>query len=112
MRAPLTQPRKSIISLNDDMISIVITARMAFEMSEDERVPELAKALAHPARTRIIRLLRSAPGCIGRDIVDVVGPAQSTASEHLRILKGAGIEAGEISGPQVCYALNPRALLS
>jgi ArsR family transcriptional regulator len=73
-------------------------------------VAELAKALAHPARLRILRLLLATPGCIGGDIVEAVGLAQSTVSEHLRILKGAGLITGEISGPRICYALNPEAL--
>jgi len=76
----------------------------------DVDIAELAKALAHPARLRIIRLLLVSPGCIGGDIVDAVGLAQSTVSEHLRILKAAGVITGEISGPRTCYALNPAAL--
>ena len=76
----------------------------------DVDIAELAKALAHPARLRILRLLLATPGCIGGDIVDAVGLAQSTVSEHLRILKAAGVITGEISGPRTCYALNPAAL--
>ena len=77
---------------------------------DDERVATLAKALGHPARIRILRLLQRTPGCIGGDIVDDVGLAQSTVSEHLRILQSADVIAGEIDGPRVCYALNPDAL--
>jgi ArsR family transcriptional regulator len=76
----------------------------------DDQVAALAKALAHPARVRILRLLQATPGCIGGDIVDAVGLAQSTVSEHLRILKAAGIITGDIAGPRVCYALDPAAL--
>ncbi|RGP38043.1 ArsR/SmtB family transcription factor [Pseudotabrizicola alkalilacus] len=79
-------------------------------MSADEALATLAKALAHPARIRILRLLLATPGCIGGDIVGAVGLAQSTVSEHLRILKTAGVITGEIDGPRVCYALNPEAL--
>jgi ArsR family transcriptional regulator len=79
-------------------------------MSEDENVAALAKALAHPARIRILRLLQATPGCIGGAIVEAVGLAQSTVSEHLRILKAAGVITGEIDGPRVCYALDPAAL--
>lgn len=75
----------------------------------DVDIAELAKALAHPARLRILRLLLATPGCIGGDIVDAVGLAQSTVSEHLRILKAAGVITGEITGPRICYALNPAA---
>jgi ArsR family transcriptional regulator len=76
----------------------------------DDTIPALAKALAHPARIRILRLLQATPGCIGGDIVGAVGLAQSTVSEHLRILKAAGVIIGEIDGPRICYALNPAAL--
>jgi ArsR family transcriptional regulator len=76
----------------------------------DDHLADLARALGHPARLRILRLLMASPGCIGGDIVDAVGLAQSTVSEHLRILKSAGLIRGEISGPRVCYALNPPAL--
>jgi len=48
--------------------------------------------------------------CIGCDIVDEIGLAQSTTSEHLRILKAAGIITGEVERPRVCYSLNPAAL--
>lgn len=80
-------------------------------MSDDETVAILAKALAHPARIRILRLLQATPGCIGGTIVDAMGLAQSTVSEHLRVLKAAGVIIGEIDGPRVCYALHPAALL-
>jgi ArsR family transcriptional regulator len=70
----------------------------------------LAKALAHPARLGIVEMLHERQGCIGCDIVGQIGLAQSTTSEHLRILKTAGIITGEVEGPRVCYALNPSAL--
>jgi ArsR family transcriptional regulator, arsenate/arsenite/antimonite-responsive transcriptional repressor len=72
----------------------------------DEDIALIAKALAHPARIQIIRLLLSKKTCIGGDIVDVIGLAQSTVSEHLRILKASGIITGEITRPRVCYSLN------
>jgi len=76
----------------------------------DEDLALIAKALSHPARIQIIRLLLSKTTCIGGDIVDVVGLAQSTVSEHLRILKASGIIIGEITRPRVCYSLSPRRL--
>ncbi len=57
-----------------------------------------------------MRLLHEKQACIGCDIVDEIGLAQSTTSEHLRILKAAGIITGEIERPRVCYSLNPAAL--
>lgn len=79
-------------------------------MSDEETLALLAKALAHPARIRILRLLLATPGCIGGTIVGAVGLAQSTVSEHLRVLKAAGVISGEIDGPRICYALEPKAL--
>ncbi len=78
--------------------------------ASDEQIAALAKALAHPARLKILALLARTPGCIGGDIVQAVGLAQSTVSEHLRILKAAGVIEGQIDPPRVCYALAPGAL--
>ncbi len=88
------------------MLSYPILAKAA----DDERLAALAKALAHPARLKILALLARTPGCIGGDIVQAVGLAQSTVSEHLRILKAAGVIEGQIDPPRVCYALAPGAL--
>lgn len=78
----------------------------------DTEMAAMAKALGHPARLRILRLLAKTPGCIGGDIVDAVGLAQSTVSEHLRILRDAGVIEGQIDPPRVCYSLAPGALTS
>lgn len=77
----------------------------------NEQLATIAKAIAHPARIQIIRLLLSKPSCIGGEITSEVGLAQSTVSEHLRILKAAEIVTGEIEHPRVCYSLNPEQLL-
>ena len=77
---------------------------------DNEDLALLAKALGHPARVGIVRLLHQKQACIGCDIVDEIGLAQSTISEHLRILKAAGVITGEIERPRVCYSLNPAAL--
>ena len=79
-------------------------------INDEETIAALAKALAHPARIRILHLLQATPGCIGGTIVDAVGLAQSTVSEHLRILKAAGVIHGEIDGPRICYALHSNAV--
>jgi len=86
--------------------------RPATGQAEDEtlRVAALAKALAHPARLAVVKMLSERRDCFGCDIVERIGLAQSTTSEHLRILKAAGIISGEIDGPRVCYALAPGAL--
>nr|WP_255575240.1 metalloregulator ArsR/SmtB family transcription factor [Caldovatus aquaticus] len=71
----------------------------------------MAKALAHPARVRVLRLLaRRGDGCIGCDIVADLELAQSTVSEHLRVLKAAGLIEGAVDGPRVCYRLRRAGL--
>ena len=67
----------------------------------------LAKALAHPARLRIVRLLQSMNSCIAGDLVEEVGLAASTVSQHLKQLKEAGWVKGEVDGPRRCYCINP-----
>jgi ArsR family transcriptional regulator, arsenate/arsenite/antimonite-responsive transcriptional repressor len=69
-----------------------------------------AKALGHPARIQIIETLMARKTCIGCDIVEEIGLAASTISEHLRILKDAGLIMGEIVRPRVCYSLSPAAM--
>jgi ArsR family transcriptional regulator, arsenate/arsenite/antimonite-responsive transcriptional repressor len=70
----------------------------------------LSKALAHPARVRILRLLARKSACICGDIVGELDLAQSTVSQHLKVMKAAGLIQGEVDGPRVCYCLCPRAL--
>jgi DNA-binding transcriptional ArsR family regulator len=76
----------------------------------DEELAALAKALGHPARVLIVRLLARRPTCVCGEIVDEIGLAQSTVSQHLKVLKDAGLIQGETDGPRVCYGLDPRAL--
>jgi DNA-binding transcriptional ArsR family regulator len=80
------------------------------EQDSTRELARLGRALGHPARIRIVRTLIAKQACIGCDLVDEVGLAQSTVSEHLRILKAAGIITGEVERPRICYSLNPTAL--
>src|SRR5512137_816431 len=76
----------------------------------DAELAGLARALGHPARVQIMRLLVRREACICGDIVDELPLAQSTVSQHLKVLKEAGLVKGEIDGPRVCYCVAPRAL--
>ena len=76
----------------------------------DLELASLAKALGHPARVAIMRLLSRKLSCICGEIVSELPLAQSTVSQHLKVLKDAGLVAGEISGPATCYFTDPRAL--
>jgi ArsR family transcriptional regulator len=75
-----------------------------------EDLAKLTWALAHPARVRIVRLLLSRVSCICGEIVEEMPLAQSTVSQHLKILKETGLVQGEIDGPRVCYCINKDAL--
>lgn len=76
----------------------------------DQELAALAKALGHPARVQIMRLLVRREACICGDIVDEIPLAQSTVSQHLKVLKGVGLIRGDIDGPRVCYCVEPRVL--
>jgi ArsR family transcriptional regulator len=76
----------------------------------DEELANLAKALGHPARVQIMRLLVRREACVCGDIVDELPLAQSTVSQHLKVLKETGLVKGEIDGPRVCYCVEPRTL--
>ncbi|MBI5515591.1 MAG: winged helix-turn-helix transcriptional regulator [Deltaproteobacteria bacterium] len=76
----------------------------------DEELAQLAKALGHPARVRILRILVRREACICGDIVEELPLAQSTVSQHLKVLKDAGLIRGEVDGPRVCYCIEPRGL--
>ncbi len=73
---------------------------------EETRLAELAKALAHPARIAILKMLAAKNACICGEIVDELPLAQATVSQHLKELKNVGLIKGEIDGPKVCYCLN------
>ncbi len=68
------------------------------------------RALSHPARLSIVRILMERRQCVCGDLIDELPLAQATVSEHLKVLKEAGIVVGEVSGPATCYYLAPGAL--
>jgi len=70
----------------------------------------LAKALAHPARVEILRMLIEKGDCQCGAIVDRLPLAQATVSQHLKVLRDAGLIRGEIDAPRVCYCVNPEAI--
>ena len=80
------------------------------DIPDDDTLAMLAKAAAHPARIRILRVLAEQRACITGEIVTELDLAQSTVSEHLRILRHAGLVEGEIEGPRTRYCLNPDRL--
>jgi ArsR family transcriptional regulator len=75
-----------------------------------EALAAMCKALGHPARVRILQILIEKDSCIAGDLAGEFELAQSTVSEHLRLLKGAGLIQGTIEGQRRCYCVNPVAL--
>ena len=83
------------------------TKSMEFSLKEN-RLAKYAKALGHPARVAILKLLASKQTCICGDIVDELPLSQSTVSQHLKELKEAGLIQGEIEGAKVCYCIDAK----
>jgi len=77
---------------------------------DDETLAAMAKAVAHPARLAILQLLTHRETCATGDVVAELPLAQSTVSEHLRILREAGLIQGEIEGPRTRYCVNATGL--
>lgn len=68
----------------------------------------MARAIAHPARIAILQYLVKKNACICGDLVEELGLAQATTSQHLKELKNANIIQGTIEGVSICYCINPR----
>ena len=77
--------------------------------ARDALLAAMAKAIGHPARVTILRRLRATDACVS-DIVQGMNLAQSTVSQHLKVLKEAGLIRGEVEGPRVSYCLEPGTL--
>lgn len=87
---------------------------MAFNKKEEftqkeQELAAFAKAMSHPARIAILKVLAQRNECICGDIVEVLPLAQSTVSQHLKELKNAGLIDGTIDGPRSCYCINWKA---
>ncbi|MCX2486347.1 ArsR/SmtB family transcription factor [Pedobacter sp. MR2016-24] len=74
---------------------------------QQNQLSQLLKAMAHPARIAILQRILISDTCICGDLVEELGLAQATISQHLKELKNAGIIQGTIEGVSVCYCINP-----
>ena len=88
----------------------MVTAKMNGFETEDIFLADLAKALAHPVRIKILKILNEQNVCMCGDIVDLLPLAQSTISQHLKELKRVGLIKGNIEGPKICYCINEKIL--
>ena len=78
--------------------------------AQDAELALLAKALGHPARVRILRLLLARDACYCGELVDELPLAQATVSQHLKVLKQAGLVVGEVEGLRTCYCASRERL--
>lgn len=79
-------------------------------LEPDEELARLAKALGHPARVKILRFLLERDDCMAGAIADELPLAQSTVSQHLKVLREAGLIHGEVDGTRICYCADPARL--
>lgn len=73
---------------------------------KEQDLANFAKAISHPARLAILKVLAKREACICGEIVEVLPLAQSTVSQHLKELQKAGLIKGSIDGPRSCYCIN------
>lgn len=88
---------------------------MAFSKKEeftkaDVWLADISKAMSHPARIRILKILTNPKTCMCGDIVELLPLSQSTVSQHLKELKRVGLITGELKGPKVCYCVDNKIL--
>jgi len=77
--------------------------------AEQNKLAIMLKAMAHPARIAILQQIINANACICGDLVEELGLAQATISQHLKELKNAGLIQGTIEGASICYCIEPNA---
>ena len=82
-----------------------VTKTQIFDSKQNE-LANIFRALANPARVAILEYIASQKSCICNDIVEEIGLAQPTISQHLKELKHIGLIAGEIDGKKVCYCID------
>jgi len=79
--------------------------------ADEQRLAGMLKALGNPVRFQILQILAEKQLCITGEIVEFTHLAQSTVSQHLKVLREAGLVSGEIEGPATCYCLNVNGIL-
>jgi ArsR family transcriptional regulator, arsenate/arsenite/antimonite-responsive transcriptional repressor len=79
-------------------------------MEPDEEIARYAKALGHPARVKIVRFLLEREECMAGAISDELPLAQSTVSQHLKVLREAGLIHGEVDGARICYCADEKRI--
>lgn len=95
-----------ILQLNDEVVGLTKTDLFTKKQNE---LAAMAKAIAHPARIAILQVLLKKNSCVCGSLVEDLGLAQATISQHLKELKNAGLIQGNIEGTSVCYCIDAKA---
>lgn len=98
-----------IFTMNDKENTMATAKTEDFTEIEIE-IAEIAKALSHPARIKILKILTDLNSCMVGNIVDLLPLSQSTVSQHLKELKRVNLIHGEVEGPKICYCINPKVM--
>ncbi len=81
-----------------------------YDLAQYEPLARACKALAHPARLALLRHIAERESCICGELVTLMPLSQATVSQHLKVLKEAGLISGTIDGPKSCYCVNSEAM--
>jgi len=81
-------------------------SNLSIHSKEQKEIAAVAKVLAHPARVAILQYISSQDACICGDIVDKIGLSQPTISQHLQVIRSAGLIKGSFEGKSICYCLD------
>ena len=81
-------------------------SKLDIHSGDINEIANVAKVFAHPARVAILQYISTQEACICNDLVDEIGLAQPTISQHLKIINEAGLLKGTYEGKSLCYCLN------
>lgn len=95
----------NIVILQYIIIKMGITKTQIFTDKQND-LAQFFKVLGHPARVAILQYISSQNSCICNDLVEEIGLAQATISQHLKELKSIGLLKGEVEGKSMCYCIN------
>ena len=99
-----------VVSRGLEIATSIVYRRNTMNAADRNKLASLCKALGHPARIRILEMLLKKGTCHCGELVAGMSQAQSTVSQHLKMLKDAALIVGEIDGPRRCYCVDPARL--
>ena len=107
LRGPSARLRSDLTRFHAPLISFIVDQRWS---PMNQHFADRLKALGHPARLEILRVLAARGTCVCGEVVEIMPLAQATVSQHLKVLKEARLIRGRIDGKNSCYCLDPRGI--